>query len=79
MKRTNLKLVQFNAASMHLDAINIAYGLSDAQTVSKVMENNIKKFANDTVRIFQLTEKMKMMHIQAEAGCKGKLYDPEID
>ena len=62
-----------------MDAINIAYGLNDTQTVSKVMENNVKKFANDTIKIFQLTEKMKLMHIQADAGCKGRPYDTSND
>ena len=75
MKITNLKSVQFNSARLHMDAINIAYGLNDTQTVSKVMENNVKKFANDTIKIFQLTEKMKLMLIQTDAGCKGKPYD----
>ena len=73
MKITNLKAVQFNSARMYLDAINIAYGLEDTHSVSEEMKINIKKFANDVMKIFRLTEKLKLMHFQAGAGCKGKV------
>ena len=71
MKITTLKKVQFNAAIMNLEAINIAYGLENIQTVDEEMDKNIKKFANDTIEIIQLSEKMKLMNVQADPGCKG--------
>ena len=71
MKITTLKKVQFNSASMNLDAINIAYGMENTQTVDDDMECAVKKFAKDTVKIIRLSEKIKLMHIQAETGCKG--------
>ena len=77
MKSTCLKTVQFGPARMSLEAINIAYGLENEQSVNEEMENNIKKFANDTVKIFQISEKLKLMHFQAEQGCKGKLIITE--
>ena len=56
---------------MNLDAVNIAYGLENIQLVGNEMEENVKKFANDTIKILHLTEKLKLMHIQADPGCKG--------
>ena len=71
MKTTTLKKVQFNSAILNLEAINVAYGMENIQTVDEEMDKNIKKFANDIIEIIQLSEKMKLMNAQVDQGCKG--------